>query len=66
MEGCLKLITGLFARLITGPSVGIVDGLTRDLTVDITARTAAGSGTGQAEGVAGRPFAKMAAEFVLG
>ena len=45
MEGCLKLITGLFARLITGPSVGMVDALTRGLTADITARTAAGSGT---------------------
>ena len=64
MEGCLKLITGLFARLITGPSVGMVDALTRGLTADITARTAAGSGTGQAGGLAGRPFAKMAAELI--
>ena len=45
MEGCLKLITGLVARLVTGLSVGMGDGLTRGLTVDMNAMKAAGSGT---------------------
>ena len=66
MKGWLKLIAGLVARFFTGPSVGMVDGLTRGLAVDMAARTAAGSGARQIGGLAGRPFVKMAAELVLG